>query len=44
MSDKSIAAKHGISFWTVRTHIQRIFEKLDVNNRRELIAKFRSDD
>lgn len=36
--DKQIAADLGISFWTVRTHIQSIFNKLGVMNRRELMV------
>jgi two-component system cell cycle response regulator len=36
--DKQIAAQLGISFWTVRTHIQSIFNKLGVMNRRELMV------
>lgn len=39
-SDKDIAAELNISYWTVRTHVQHIFSKLDVLNRRELIARF----
>lgn len=38
-SDKQIAADLDISFWTVRTHVSRIFAKLGVLNRRELMAK-----
>ena len=34
--DKQIAARLGISFWTVRTHMSRIFRKCGVNNRVEL--------
>jgi DNA-binding NarL/FixJ family response regulator len=41
-SDKEIASKLQISFWTVRTHIGRIFNKLGVLNRRELMARFLS--
>ncbi len=41
-SDKEIAGKLQISFWTVRTHIGRIFNKLGVLNRRELMARFLS--
>lgn len=34
--DKHIASRLGISFWTVRTHMSRIFRKCGVNNRVEL--------
>lgn len=34
--DKYIASRLGISFWTVRTHIGRIFKKCDVGSRIEL--------
>jgi DNA-binding NarL/FixJ family response regulator len=38
--DKAIAEDLGISFWTVRTHIQRVFTKLGVLNRRELMVRY----
>jgi two-component system cell cycle response regulator len=38
-SDKQIAGDLGISYWTVRSHIQSIFRKLGVLNRRELMVK-----
>lgn len=38
-SDKAISGELGISFWTVRTHIQRVFSKLGVLNRRELMLR-----
>lgn len=38
-SDKQIAGELGISYWTVRSHIQSIFRKLGVLNRRELMVK-----
>lgn len=37
LSDKDIAEKLGISFWTVRSHINRIFNKLDLFNRASLV-------
>jgi DNA-binding NarL/FixJ family response regulator len=39
-SDRKIAADHCISYWTVRTHIGRIFNKVGVLNRRELMSRF----
>lgn len=43
-SDKEIAAAQGISFWTVRSHIQQIFTKTGALNRRELMARFSNRD
>ncbi len=40
VNDKQIASDLDISFWTVRTHITRIFSKLGVLNRRELMARY----
>lgn len=40
VNDKQIAADLNISFWTVRTHISSIFAKLEVLNRRELMARY----
>lgn len=39
-NDKQIAADLNISFWTVRAHIGKIFAKLGVINRRELMARY----
>lgn len=39
-SDKEIARELGISFWTVRSHIEQIFVKTGALNRRELMARF----
>lgn len=39
-SDKEIAANLGISYWTVRTHVQQIFAKTGAINRRELMARY----
>lgn len=38
-SDKEIAAHLGISYWTVRSHVQHVFDKLGVINRRELLVR-----
>lgn len=40
VADREIAQQLGISFWTVRSHIQQIFGKTGVLNRRELMARF----
>ena len=37
---KEIADRCGISLSTVRTHLQRIYQKLQVNNRTEAVVKF----
>lgn len=39
-SDKDIASNLGISYWTVRSHIQNIFTKTGALNRRELMSMF----
>jgi DNA-binding NarL/FixJ family response regulator len=36
-SDKQIARAMGISITTVRTHVSRLFRKLDLNDRTELV-------
>lgn len=41
MTDKEIASQMGISFWTVRSHIEQIFIKTGANNRRDLMARYR---
>lgn len=38
-SDKAIATDLGISYWTVRSHVQQIFAKTGAINRRELMAR-----
>jgi len=40
MQDKEIASALGIGTATVHTHMHRLFEKLGVHSRREIIAKF----
>lgn len=37
--NKTIAARLGISSWTVATHLRRMFAKLGVNSRAALVAK-----
>jgi len=39
MSDKQIAWQLGISFGTLRTHMSRLFQKCDVKDRLELLAR-----
>lgn len=41
-SDKKIAQRLGISYWTVRTHMSHIFRKCGVVNRIELAAALRA--
>lgn len=36
---KEIAAKLGISYWTVQTHVARIYRKLQVRTRSQAVAK-----
>jgi DNA-binding CsgD family transcriptional regulator len=38
-TDRTIAHDLGISYWTVRTHLDHVFEKLDIRNRAALIAR-----
>lgn len=35
--DKQIAAELGMSIWTVRTHLSRLFQRLGVADRMELV-------
>lgn len=39
---KEIAHQLGISYWTVQTHIARIYEKLHVHSRAQAVAKYHS--
>lgn len=39
LGDKQIATALGISYWTVRSHVQSVFRKLNVVNRRELMVR-----
>jgi len=38
---KEIADKLGISYWTIQTHVGRIYKKLHVHSRSQAVAKFR---
>jgi DNA-binding NarL/FixJ family response regulator len=38
---KEIADKLGISYWTIQTHVGRIYKKLHVHSRAQAVAKFR---
>lgn len=40
MLQKEIAGQLGISYWTVQTHIARIYEKLHVHSRAQAVAKY----
>ena len=40
MSDKEISKSLGIGTATVHTHMHRLFEKLEVRSRREIVAKY----
>ena len=40
VADKEIVRALGISFWTVRSHIEQIFNKTGAVNRRDLMARF----
>jgi DNA-binding NarL/FixJ family response regulator len=40
MQDKEIAAQLGIGTATVHTHMHRLFEKLGVHSRRDIVAKY----
>ena len=40
MQDKEIASALGIGTATVHTHMHRLFEKLGVHSRREIVAKY----
>lgn len=41
--DKQIAHDIGISYWTVRTHLARVFRKFNITNRVELAAVIRAN-
>jgi DNA-binding NarL/FixJ family response regulator len=38
---KEISDQLGISYWTVQTHVGRIYKKLQVHSRSQAVAKFR---
>ena len=38
-TNKMIASTLDISLWTVSTHIRRVFAKLDVRSRAEMVAR-----
>ncbi len=40
INNSDIALKLNCSIATIKTHVQHIFQKIDVNNRQELICKF----
>ena len=42
-SNKTIARIIDISPWTVATHLRRVFAKLEVNSRSEMVARVLSD-
>jgi DNA-binding NarL/FixJ family response regulator len=44
LSYKMIAERHHVSLDTVRTHISRIYRKLHINSKGQLIAKFLNKD
>jgi DNA-binding CsgD family transcriptional regulator len=39
LTDGLIARKLGISYWTVRSHLDHVFDKLEIPNRAALIAR-----
>jgi DNA-binding NarL/FixJ family response regulator len=39
LTDRAIASSLQISYWTVRSHLDHIFGKLDVANRAALVAR-----
>jgi DNA-binding CsgD family transcriptional regulator len=39
-SPKAIARRVGLSLWTVREHVQRLYRRLGVSGRDELMARF----
>lgn len=41
-TNKQMASKHFVSINTIKTHVQKIYEKLDVNTRASAIARLRS--
>jgi two-component system, NarL family, nitrate/nitrite response regulator NarL len=43
LSNKTIATVLDISAWTVSTHLRRVFAKLEVNSRAEMVARVLKD-
>lgn len=43
LSNKTIATVLDISAWTVSTHLRRVFAKLEVNSRAEMVARVIND-
>lgn len=43
LPNKAIAAALDISLWTVATHLRRVFSKLGVNSRAEMVARILND-
>ena len=39
LSDQQIAAKYGISFTTVRSHLKHIYGKLGISGRTQLLSR-----
>lgn len=42
LTNKQMSAKHFVSINTIKTHIQKLYDKLDVHSRTEVLAKMRA--